>query len=94
METATIISLCAVAVSFLGLILNSRKETRQDAASTAEMKATLGNISNGVEDIRVELRTMRGRVDGLAERLSAVESSCKSAHHRLDTLQHRISNDE
>ena len=40
----------------------------------------------GVEDIRVEMRGTRGRIDTISERLSAVESSCKSAHHRLDQM--------
>lgn len=86
MDISAILSLAAVAVSLVGLLLSSRKTTRDDAASNAEVKTMLGSISSGVEDIRVEMRTMRGRVDGLAERLSAVESSCKSAHHRLDQL--------
>ena len=94
MEASTYISLGAVVIALLGLILNSKKETRNEAAGSARMEAKLDAISGGVEDIRVEMRSMRGRVDMLAERLSAVESSCKSAHHRLDTLQHRISNDE
>lgn len=88
METATIISLAAVLISLLGLVLNGRKETRQDAAGNARLEAKLDSISGGVEDIRVELRTMRGRVDSLAERISAVEASCKSAQHRLDQLEH------
>lgn len=87
METAVIISGAAMLIALAGFVLNSRKETRQDAAGTARVEAKLDNIGTGVEDIRVEMRGMRGRIDGLAERLSAVESSCKSAHHRLDNLQ-------
>lgn len=86
MDISAILSLAAVAVSLVGLLLSARKTSRDDAAGNAEVKTMLGSISSGVEDIRVEMRTMRGRVDGLAERLSAVESSCKSAHHRLDQL--------
>lgn len=87
METSTILSLAAVIVSLVGLLLSTRKTTRDDAAGNARLETKLDSISSGVEDIRVETRTMRGRVDGLAERLSAVESSCKSAHHRLDQMK-------
>lgn len=87
MELKDILSAAAVLLSVLALILNSRKETRQDAAGNARLEAKLDSISSGVEDIRVETRTMRSRVDGLAERLSAVERDCKNAHHRLDQLQ-------
>lgn len=87
METGVIISLVAVLISAVGLLITGRKGTREDAAGTARLEAKLDSISSGVEDIRVETRTMRSRVDGLAERLSAVERDCKNAHHRLDQLQ-------
>ena len=87
METGVIISLVAVLISAVGLLLTGRKGTREDAAGTARLEAKLDSISSGVEDIRVETRTVRSRVDGLAERLSAVERDCKNAHHRLDQLQ-------
>ena len=86
METSSVLSLAAVAVSLIGLLLSTRKSTREDAAGVARLEAKLDSISGGVEDIRVEMRTMRGRLDGLAERVSAVESSCRSAHHRLDQM--------
>lgn len=87
MDLKDILSAVAVLLSLSALLLNSRKETRQDAAGTARLEAKLDSISSGVEDIRVETRSMRSRMDGLAERISAVESSVKSAHHRLDQLQ-------
>lgn len=87
MELKDILSAAAVLLSVLALILNSRKETRQDAAGSARLEAKLDSISSGVEDIRVETRTVRSRVDGLAERVSAVERDCRNAHHRLDQLQ-------
>ena len=86
METSTILSAAAVLIALVGLIFTSRRDTRQDAAGSARLEAKLDNISAGVEDIRVEMRGMRGRIDTLSERLSAVESSCKSAHHRLDQM--------
>ena len=86
METSTILSAAAVLIALVGLIFTSSRDTRQDAAGSARLEAKLDNISGGVEDIRVEMRGMRGRIDTLSERLSAVESSCKSAHHRLDQM--------
>lgn len=89
MEIGTVIALGAVIISFVGLMLSQRKDTRQDAAGSARMETKLDGIASGVEDIRVEMRTTRERVNGLSERVSAVESSCKSAHHRLDQLEQR-----
>ena len=87
METSTILSGAAVLISIIGLLLSGRKGTREDAAGAARLEAKLDSISSGVEDIRVETRTTRGRVDALSERVAAVESSCRSAHHRLDQMQ-------
>ena len=87
MDLKDILSAVAVLLSLAALLLNSRKETRQDAAGTARLEAKLDSISSGVEDIRVETRTMRSRVDGLAERVSAVERDCRNVTHRLDQLQ-------
>lgn len=87
MDTTVVISALALVVSGAALLLNSRKESRADAAGSARVEAKLDSIGAGVEDIRVEMRTIRSRVDGLSERVSAIESSVKSAHHRLDQLE-------
>lgn len=87
METSVLISLLAVILTALGLLLNGRKSSREDAAGSARLEAKLDSISSGVEDIRVETRSMRSRVDGLAERVSAVERDCRNVTHRLDQLQ-------
>ena len=87
METTILLSGAAVVISLIGLLLSGRKDTRSDAANGARVEAKLDSISDGIDDIRVETRAMRNRMDSLAERLSAVESSCKSAHHRLDQLE-------
>ena len=62
MDIGVIISLAAVLISVLSLLLNGRKDVREDAAGTARLEAKLDSISSGVEDIRVETRAMRGRV--------------------------------
>ena len=87
MDIKDIVSAIAVLISLGALLLSTRKESRQDAAGSARLEAKLDGIQSGVEDIRVETRTTRARIDGLAERLSAVERDCENAHHRLDQLQ-------
>ena len=91
MDITMILSMAAILISLVGLLLNSRKDTRADAATSARMEATLGSISNGVEDIRVEMRTMRSKLDDHGERLARVEARAASNTHRLDALdkQHK-----
>lgn len=86
MDITIILSMAAMLISLVGLLLNSRKDTRTDAAASARMEATLGSISNGVEDIRVEMRTMRSKLDDHGERLARVEARAASNTHRLDAL--------
>ena len=87
MDLGVVISIGAVLISFIGLMLNGRKTTRDDAAASARLDTQLAGIASGIEDIRVEMRATRERLNGISERLSAVESSCKSAHHRLDQME-------
>lgn len=73
-------------VAFIALLVSARRDTRGEAASQAQVNAKLDSIAGGVDDIRVEQRAMRERLDGYAERLARVKSSVKSAHHRLDQM--------
>lgn len=86
-----IIPLCALFISLVSLLANGKKDTRQDAAKTAaenaRVEAKLDGISDGVTDIRAEMRSMRNTVHDHGERLSKVEGSASSAHHRLDELE-------
>lgn len=86
METANIIALGSLLVAFITLLISARRDTRGEAANQAQLVAKLDSIASGVDDIRVEQRSMRARLDSYAERLARVESSAKSAHHRLDQM--------
>ena len=87
MESGLYISIGALIVAFLGLVLNSRKETRSDAAAMAEIRTSLNTLNSGVNDIRVELRTMRDSLNDHSERLARVEAKTDNNTHRLDVLE-------
>ena len=87
METGTVISLVAAIIALAALLLNSRKETRSDAAALARIDASLASLNNGVTDIRVDLRTMQTSIADHSERLARVEAKAESNTHRLDTLE-------
>lgn len=86
MNAEAIIALGSLAVAVMALLLKGRGETKAAAADSARTQAKLDSIAGGVDEIRIEQRAMRDRVDGLAERVAGVEASVKSAHHRLDEL--------
>lgn len=87
MDTGVIISIGALLVSLVGLLLNSRRDTRTDAATNAIIQTKLDSVISGVDDIRVEMRTMRESINDHGERLARVEARAQSNTHRLDTLE-------
>lgn len=90
METGVIISLGALLISLIGLLLNSRKDTRTDAATNAIIQTKLDSVISGVDDIRVEMRTMRESINDHGERLARVEARSQSNTHRLDQLEGKV----
>ncbi len=84
MGTSEIIALLSLAVAAIALLMGGRRDTRATASSQANTSAKLDAIQNGVDDIRIEQRAMRDRVDVLGERVATVEASYKSMHKRLD----------
>ena len=87
METSSLVALGALLISLVGLILNSRKDTRTDAAANAVTQTKLDNLISGVNDIRVEVRSMRESINDHGERLSRIEAVAANNSHRLDVLE-------
>ena len=82
MGEAQVISLVALAVAFLGLLLNTRKETRTDAAESARVQAKLDSLIGGVDEIRLEMRSVQKDIRQQGERIAKIEG-------RLDLLENK-----
>ena len=89
MDNGLYISLAALIVAFLGLVLNGRKETRTDAATMAQIGAKLDNAVNGINDIRVDVRTMRDSINDHSERIAKVEAKASENSRRLDAIEEK-----
>lgn len=90
MNTANIISLLSLVLACVVLLVNTRKDTRGDAKQEARTEAKLDSITSGVTEIRLDLRSMRDELKDHGLHIAAVESSVKSAHHRLDELEELV----
>ena len=55
--------------------------------TTTKIDTKLDIISKNVDEIRLDNKDISKSLQSLAERVSAVESSTKSAHHRLDNIE-------
>lgn len=53
------------------------------------MLTEIGYIKGGIDRIERKQDAQDARYISMAERMSAVESSAKSAHHRIDRLEGR-----
>jgi predicted secreted Zn-dependent protease len=69
------------------MALGRDKKIANDASWKGEVSTMLKSIDNSVTGIRAELDTMDTRIREQGERLIAVESSAKQAHHRIDRLE-------
>lgn len=90
-EVALLISLTSVAFSvYFGLRNNKRSDTKeieQRVAERTETNMKLDQIGKDVQDIKYDISATKKSVNSLTERVASVESSVKSAHHRLDTME-------
>ena len=90
MEAGNWIALLSLVLAAVVFLTNGRKDTRGDAAQSARLEAKVDGIASNVSEIRVEIRTMQNEVKDHGQRIVAVESSTKSAHHRLDELERLV----
>lgn len=90
-ELGILVSVLGLIVAYQGYQLNKQKtntdETKQEASESAEIKAQLGYISKGVDDIRIDLKANEKQIGMLGERVTRVEESAKQAHKRIDKLE-------
>ena len=87
---------CTVLGAMLSYIAFSRNKTKDDKSEgqqTGVVLTELGYIKGGIDDLKAENREQRKVNTEVYSRLSAVESSAKQAHHRIDRLESEAIND-
>lgn len=92
-EIGILISIASILIAYLGYQLNKQKQqtehqknVKDDATREAVIETKLDNISNGVDNIRIDLRANERQIGALGERVTRVEESAKQAHKRLDNI--------
>lgn len=86
MTDTIIVALITGGLSLVGVVISNLIINRKTTAL----------IEYKLQELRGDVTTLSRRVDEhnhLVERMAAVESSTKSAHHRLDTLEQNIRHD-
>lgn len=84
-----------VACTILGAVLgyvaflrNAKSDSKADGKQDGTILTELGYIKGGIDEIKAEQREQRQTNTEVLSRLASVESSVKSAHHRLDRIEH------
>jgi peptidoglycan hydrolase CwlO-like protein len=93
-ELAILLSVLSVSSAiYFGLKRNRREEKADDQKESANMTTVvvkLENISNGIIEIKGDLRNMRDEIRNLGERQAKTEESLKSAWARINEIARTI----
>lgn len=84
---ALLCSLLGAGISYLTFQKNSRKDIKAETREEAETKAKLDYIATAVDEIRLDNKARDREMKELRERVIINESSIKSAHKRIDSLE-------
>lgn len=97
-EIALLISIVSVCFSvFFGLKNNKRSDTKEieeRVKDNTRINMKLDNIASNTTEIKNEVSEMRKEINSHGDRITKVEESVKSAHHRLDGFEKRLNGDE
>lgn len=87
-ELSLMITIVSVSFALLSGIMSIRRNHKSDDTANAAQITTvivkLENIGDDVKEIKENLRTLDEKIQQLDRRVTIVEQSAKSAHHRLD----------
>lgn len=91
----SIISLLFTVYSWLrGNKRTDTKDIEERTKERTELNCKLDMINGSTQDIKEQLSSLVREVQSHGDRLIKVEESCKSAHHRLNTLEERLNDKE
>ena len=82
-----VVSICMFIVALLTLRRNKDADNTAEATERATLAADVRYIRTGVDEIKVENRTIRTDLDKLNVKVAEIDASCKSAHKRLDDMR-------
>lgn len=87
MNASVIISLCSFGLALIVFLSNRNKDSNVAAAREARVDAKLDGISNGVNELRLDMRSMDKRIGGAETRLTQVEGREADDRRRIDNLE-------
>ena len=83
-------TVCAIVFGYIAFRRNNKNDDTAEGKKDGVLLTEIGYIKSGVDDIKRKQEKEDERHLKVVERLSAVESSAKQAHHRIDELQNKL----
>lgn len=93
-EITQLVSVFSLLIAAFALARNLKLDTKSDQTELTTVIVKLETIIDNVKEIRIETRDLKNDIDGIKERLVAVEQSVKSAHKRIDGLHNENISEE
>nr|UVY34922.1 MAG: Protein of unknown function (DUF2681) [Bacteriophage sp.]UVY65550.1 MAG: Protein of unknown function (DUF2681) [Bacteriophage sp.]DAY66354.1 MAG TPA: hypothetical protein [Caudoviricetes sp.]DAZ82655.1 MAG TPA: hypothetical protein [Caudoviricetes sp.] len=94
MEIAKIITIvsavCAIVFGFFAFRRGDKNDAKDDGKEKGVLLTEVGYIKSGVDDIKRKQEKQDEQHVVVVSRLTAVESSTKQAHHRINELENEI----
>lgn len=84
-------TIAAIVFGYVALIRNRDKDKADNVKSGATILTEIGYIKANTDEIKAEQKEQRKMNLDINSRLTAVESSAKQAHHRIDTIEGKSS---
>ncbi|HHZ05627.1 MAG TPA: hypothetical protein GX401_02380 [Clostridiales bacterium] len=86
-DWVALLSVFGMVLSIVVSIVTISSRGRNKAADDAELKNDVKHIKLQVDDTASEIKALNSKVGNIENRVTAVEQSCKSAHHRIDRIE-------
>ena len=83
----SVMTLLSVSIAFLTFWFNRKKDSSTDGEWKGVLKADIEHIKSGIDDLKTDNKDIKADIKSLDSRITIVEQSTKSAHHRLDTME-------
>ena len=78
---------CAIFFGIRTATRNKTQDDKKDADTLARIDVSLITVKDSLGEIKTDIKGVIAENRELRDRMVAVESSCKSAHHRIDRLE-------
>lgn len=90
MGWSEVIAMGSLLLALVLALRNGKKDASTEAAKDARTEAKLDNISNGVSEIRLDMRAMNKRLDAHDTRITQVEGREADDRRRIDDLEKKF----